>query len=107
MTVDQSSIDTDKTAVSINLLDTVSGTLYYHGTVDGAGPVSLETDFKRFGGYMSSINVMLCENWLIATYYNHGPDAAFDPYSKVPNSKNVELFVMEVFESAFPDDRQR
>lgn len=92
MTVDQSNIDKDKTTVSVNLIDTVSGTLYYHGVMGNAGPVVLETDFKKVAGYMGSVNVLLCENWMVATWFNHA-------------EKNVEVFVMEVYESEFPDDR--
>lgn len=103
VTVDQSSLDTGKTAVSINILDAVSGNLYYHGVADGAGPASLSTDFSRFSGTSGGVNIILCENWLVATYYNHGPLASFK--GTRANSKNVELFVVELFESEFPDDR--
>ncbi|KAJ3221454.1 DUF1620 super [Clydaea vesicula] len=68
--------ESSKLILSINVVDTVTGSLLYSGAVDGAGLLDLDTDIANFGGASSSVYITQFENRVVATYFNHGPEFA-------------------------------
>lgn len=86
--------------LSIFLIDSFTGVLYYHGQVDAAGAVNPRADLERFSGPMISLNILQCENWVVATYFARGADG-----ETAPQGNSVEVVVLELFESSIPDVR--
>ncbi|KAI9207145.1 uncharacterized protein BJ171DRAFT_421102, partial [Polychytrium aggregatum] len=114
----------DHTTAYFYLLDSVTGRLYFSRAHQAAGIVSATTP---------SIQLLMCENFVVYTYWNHGPGASnvADPLPEsfdhetdektrrrkmkkaqrahtgtlVPDVKGLEVVVMELFESIKPDER--
>ncbi|KAJ3271875.1 hypothetical protein HDV01_006160 [Terramyces sp. JEL0728] len=74
------------------LLDTVSGVLHHKITTFGAG--DLQND----------MHLLFCENFIVYTYWNHGPAKAKNGTLGI-NSKHYEVAVLELYESAKPNVR--
>ncbi|TPX43611.1 hypothetical protein SeMB42_g03923 [Synchytrium endobioticum] len=103
--------------VSIYVLDGVAGTLLHHAVHYGGGVID---------SAVPTIRIIQRENWIVYTYWNHGPDAvdsdvveaaetaakqAKSKYSKkknavnIPDVKSMEVVVLELFESSTQDQR--
>ncbi|KAJ3299690.1 DUF1620 super [Borealophlyctis nickersoniae] len=109
--------------VVLYLLDTVSGTIRYQASHPGGGASSPA---------IPSIFVAQSENWVVYSYWNHGPEAASAPVevdpedltseengekkkkrrkrrkaarTLVPDAKEWEIVALEVFENQKPDQK--
>ncbi|TPX33872.1 hypothetical protein SmJEL517_g03357 [Synchytrium microbalum] len=107
------------TTASVYLVDAITGALLYHAVHAGGG--NLDS--------IPSVHVIQCENWVVYSYWNHGPDAAESvvvadeapegdaktPKRKsgkkkaqrasLPEVKAMEVVVLELFESSKQDKR--
>lgn len=116
----------DKSTLKIYLLDTVTGNILYSTAVLGVGPISPNDPYHP----RSSVNIIQVENWVVATYYNHGIDhvPVIPVFHMSPgdrsdekgrrtkkkveinnavglDSKGVEVLVLEIFETSTPNAR--
>ncbi|KAI8803180.1 hypothetical protein BJ742DRAFT_830227 [Cladochytrium replicatum] len=121
-------VTAESSSVFIYLFDTVTGSILYRAGHPAGGDLS--TSFDKVS-HRSAIQVLQCENWVVYTYFNHGPEAAGeelvttssdeegdkDRRSRrrrkeatkervpVPDAKGQEVVVLEVYEDAKPDKR--
>ena len=120
----------DASTTFVYVLDAVSGAIHYRHAHHAAGQASQNAP--------PSIHLLQCENWVVYSVWNHGPEALDDhvwnsidnltppaiPTSRkkinaanvhgvkspatrpiTPDAKQVELVVLEIYESVKPDTR--
>ncbi|KAJ3091171.1 hypothetical protein HK102_001448, partial [Quaeritorhiza haematococci] len=66
--------------VTLYLVDVVTGVVQYHATYPGAGPIAVpysSPSATTTTGKLPSkgIHLLQRDNWVVFTFYNHGPDA--------------------------------
>ncbi|KAJ3324597.1 hypothetical protein HDV06_006490 [Boothiomyces sp. JEL0866] len=77
---------------NLYLLDSVSGILHHKIATLGAGNL------------VNDMHLLFCENFIVYTYWNHGPSKAKNGTLAV-NSKHYEVAVLELYESARANNR--
>lgn len=89
----------DSVAVTFYLIDVVSGFIHHRAFHPGGG---------RIKGQNASTQILLSDNFIVYTYWNHGPERGKD-YLKgrfenetIPNTKGMEVVTVEIYESEKP-----